>query len=489
MKLSSVLLSLLLGGASATQALSKAQAKAKFMSAMKEATNKNGIPTRKLKIPVRKLEDYDEEEVNGTATPTATPSLNPTVSPSVSPTRSSGAFGSDDTYDHSELFFDMSKFSLKVHSCASFTESEVAAYAGGSGDGSGDGENSNRTSTFVSYRLCPTESCSDDGWNGCRQVYGNYMVPVEEYLESKMEGEERNEDEKLEEYCGYCNQCNYLYTNFGFSCDYFDSCAGYDSVCYGEEGEEGEEEEEEERDEEIRYQEFAECTAVDIYEAGDDDGRRKLDEGMDQVYLQIYCDGGTSLKIGMYSDEDCTSYIGDQYSMFDVTGLNITETDLEEDVMSTNCISCTPEVGNYYLPEYSEEGEGGSGSGSGDENDNVNEFCMKTYEESIKCNEYLPFNYTAYYEDEEALGEWNETLSADTCAFIEKVQRNAAVSSNSYSMTFYSTMSSQANMSGQSFFVFGAAVAAVGAAIVAVRRRDSKSIGEDMNSAFVTMDA
>lgn len=113
---------------------------------------------------------------------------------------------------------------------------------------------------------------------------------------------------------------------------------------------------------------------------------------------------------------------------------------------------------------------------------------MRTYEESIKCNEYLPFNYTAYYEDEEALGEWNETLSADTCAFIEKIQKNAAVSSNSYSMRFYSTMSSQANMSGQSFFVFGAAVAAVGAAIVAVRRRDSKSIGEDMDSAFVTMD-
>ena len=120
------------------------------------------------------------------------------------------------------------------------------------------------------------------------------------------------------------------------------------------------------------------------------------------------------------------------------------------------------------------------------------------YEDAIKCNEYIPFNETAYYDDEGALEEWAETTNNVTCAFIEAVQKGLVdedgvvteEASNSYSMSFHATMSSQANVSGgQFFFVAGAAVAFVGAALFVVRRKmRSKLANQDLNTAFVSME-
>jgi hypothetical protein len=105
------------------------------------------------------------------------------------------------------------------------------------------------------------------------------------------------------------------------------------------------------------------------------------------------------------------------------------------------------------------------------------------YEESIKCNEKLPFNYTAYYDE---IDEWEETTNNVTCAFIESVHSaNTAISSNSYSMAFYSVTGAQSNMSGAQFLVFGAAVAAIGAAFITIKRRRSKTIGQDLDDSFV----
>lgn len=102
------------------------------------------------------------------------------------------------------------------------------------------------------------------------------------------------------------------------------------------------------------------------------------------------------------------------------------------------------------------------------------------YEESIKCNEYIPFNYTAYYDEAE---EWEETMNNVTCAFLESVQRESTTaSSNSYSMAF----SAVGSVSGrQLFFVGTTIVGFVGAAIFVFIRRNSKNIGKDLNDALV----
>ncbi len=257
-----------------------------------------------------------------------------------------GAFGSDDYY-LSDDFFDMSKYSLKVHSCASIKGINPDELTG---DGSGDGDEdwANKTTAVINYRLCPTDTCQDSSWQGCRNVYGNYMVSVKEFLENKME----DKDEKQDELCEKCDWCSWAKETLYYECDIYEECqsANCDEESKDEEGEE------KEKEEEIEYHEFAECTAVDIYveeeaeEAGNSTyygNRRKLDEDANQVYLQIYCDGGTTLKIGVYSDEDCMNYIGDQYDISEITGLNVTESDLENELVS-DCVSCKQSVSTAF---------------------------------------------------------------------------------------------------------------------------------------------
>uniref|UniRef100_A0A7S3QCK4 Uncharacterized protein n=1 Tax=Chaetoceros debilis TaxID=122233 RepID=A0A7S3QCK4_9STRA len=463
MKLSSILLSLALSNAAAS----------KQSNGFHRRTEDVEVEEAEVEVNATSYTAYYEEGTEEEVTEEV-------AAYSYTSTSASSAFGSDDAYDHSELFFDMSKFSMKVHSCASITGLNIDEMGGsGSGDGEEDNEWVNKTSTVVNYRLCPTESCSSDGWQGCRNVYGNYMVSVGDYLESKQQYNE----EASEQLCDKCNWCTWAYTNLGYECDIYDDCA--DVYCPAE-GEEDAEEEEGESAEEIEYQEFAECTAVDIYveeEQANDYYRRKLDEGDNQVFLQIYCDGGTTLKLGIYSDEDCSEYIGDQYDMAEITGLNITESDLENE-LSSDCVSCSESDSKYYIPQYD-----GSGSESGDNSndEDVAETCQQVYEDSLKCNEFIPYNYTAYYDEAE---EWEETMNNVTCAFIESVQAeqessNEVVSSNSYTSSFYKSSANAQSINGGGFYVAGAAVALVGAAVVAVRHQNKKTIGQDLNSAFV----
>ena len=56
------------------------------------------------------------------------------------------------------------------------------------------------------------------------------------------------------------------------------------------------------------------------------------------VYLKIFCDG--SVKIGIFSDDECTNYIGRATSIYEATGLEMKESDVETNVMKKSCVSC-----------------------------------------------------------------------------------------------------------------------------------------------------
>ncbi len=201
----------------------------------------------------------------------------------------------------------MSQYSLKVHSCATLSginPDELDKLPDNYGKKRNGRSNrkrdewANRNTTVINYRLCPTDTCqSGDDWDGCDNEYGNYMVSVKEFLESREDDNGKRGKGK----------------------------------------------------DEIEYHEFAECKAVDIYEAerrnlgwwGSDDYSTNYDDK--KVYLQIYCDGGDTLKIGIYSDDDCSNYVGDRYDISKITGLNVTESDLEDELTS-DCVSCNEKV-------------------------------------------------------------------------------------------------------------------------------------------------
>ena len=135
--------------------------------------------------------------------------------------------------------------------------------------------------------------------------------------------------------------------------------------------------------------------------------------------------------------------------------------------------------------------------------------CEQLYEDSLQCNENIPFNYTAYYDDEGVVEEWEESMNNVTCAFLESVQKGevdnytvvtstvtpSSTSSSSvaetvtaYTMSFYNAVTSNtAQVSGQSYTYALVAVGAVGAAIFAAGRQ-RKAGGEDLNEALYYKD-
>ncbi len=231
-----------------------------------------------------------------------------------------------DKYDLGEYLFDMSQYSLKVHSCANLpgiNPDELEKLPENYGKSKsrrnrrGNGNDwSNKNTTVINYRLCPTDTCqSGDDWDGCSSEFGSYMVTAKEFLESRQKDNDSSDDG--------------------------------DGNSKKEKGDE----------EEIGYHKFAECTAVDIYEAqrreldwwgSENDDYRSTTYDDKQVYLQIYCDGGTTLKIGIYTDEDCSNYVGDRYDISKITGLNDTESDLEGE-LSSDCVSCHVNVSSYMM--------------------------------------------------------------------------------------------------------------------------------------------
>ena len=315
-----------------------------------------------------------------------------------------------DDYYFNETTFDLSKFSLKYHSCASLSffsiesgedneyniddtavddaNEQMDDYYGYQGMRSQQYPYS--TPQVINFHLCPADSCQDDSWSGCQTVYGNYLITLEDYIEAQKE----YNNEYMEQYCDYCYQCIYFYQNFGAYCNYYDSCADYQSSC---EGGNVNNENGGEQDEEIDYTDYVQCTEVDVLEDAeyyhycsyckkceyfannfngecdnyeicqnyksscyenrrlDEEDNNNAEEGGDDlyegdkvndlVYLKMYCDG--SLKIGMFSDDQCYDYIGDKFSIYNTTGLVVDEEDyydVESQIIKKDCISCSPKV-------------------------------------------------------------------------------------------------------------------------------------------------
>ncbi len=330
------------------------------------------------------------------------------------------AFQGDDAIDYSEVFFDLSKYSIKFHSCASIKDLELerfneeeeedddnAAQYYNNKEGEEEKEEEEEgekypytTTQVVNYRLCPSDTCQDNSWKGCRTVYGNYMIGMEDYFEAQDEYIE----EVFEQYCDYCAQCLYMYKYFNAQCEYYDECEEFSGICYEQEEncDDGNCDDQEEQ-EEITYQDFMECTEVEVVQdsfyyhmcsycsqcdymfnyfnaecnnysacsgykdiCADADNRR-LEEGNnaddeyaqryyenqavnERVFMKIYCDG--SLQVGMFADDQCKNYISDKVSMYETTGLYITADDLGSEYMSSDCISCSRKVSfrhNFYI--------------------------------------------------------------------------------------------------------------------------------------------
>lgn len=291
---------------------------------------------------------------------------------------------------------DLSKYSIKYHSCSSLSSFDFDSFGV---DTSGSKDTYPYTSTqVVTYRLCPSSSCSDDSWSGCQSSYGSYAITLEEYFQAKNDYESEL-NSVYQERCSYCENCQTFYKKYGEKCTNYSACSSYkSSYCKrrflkqqqkknnGKQQQKGE----------INMSKLVDCTKVDLknsnkwdkYEDDNSYANMKSWERAGRVYLKIYCDG--YLKIGVFKDSKCSKYIGDEVTIQKATNLNIKEDSLKSEFQSNKCQTC--KVDNIMSSSSSSSGY-------------TLKSCKSLYSKSAKCNKKISSNY-----------------DSTTCSVIEDIQ-------------------------------------------------------------------
>lgn len=311
--------------------------------------------------------------------------------------------------------FDLSQYSMKYHSCTS-----LASYSGDADGGNGGGGEDGTvfsSDNYAVFRACPSETCRDNSWSGCRYNYAEFLIPLYDY----MEAQENNLKSEMEYYCGYCEECTFYEYYFGGECVYHDDCDGYEDVCVDEEGDE-------------EMEQFFQCQAVpmssfshsnnwmDKYkwwknnkneeeEEENDDKNDYYQDDDEYLYIGLHCTG-KKMQFGIFTDEECSNYIGNQFDMANATGLDIDDDDLK-DYYTPTCSTCSPKEDDYARYNYKYYG----GQYNEEEYQEVCEYCETLYDESAKCLSHL-YGYRNMELDDYVINSQERT-----CAFIENVAR------------------------------------------------------------------
>lgn len=231
---------------------------------------------------------------------------------------------------------------------------------------------------FVVFRMCPSDECDT-----CDEVYGEYVVEVDDYLESTVEYYKQ----KLEDMCDECEEeCN----DDGSGCE---GC-GVECYKYDNMGENGY----------LDASEYIECQELDV-DADDDDF---------QLFIGPRCSSdGTRIFIGLFIDEDCWVPYTEK-SAEDLLGMTLSYHLLKGAYSdeSTDCISCMEnDVDNNEEDEADE--------------DAVSEMCENVYSASGKCeskhgiNGFIQINAEENDFESQGMNEWQ------VCTFIDSLVWNS----------------------------------------------------------------
>uniref|UniRef100_A0A7S3Q0N2 Uncharacterized protein n=1 Tax=Chaetoceros debilis TaxID=122233 RepID=A0A7S3Q0N2_9STRA len=333
----------------------------------------------------------------------------------------------------------LNDFSIKYAGCSSLTSFYIPE-DGNNDDGDGAAQNPFTANNYVSYRLCPSETCQDNSWSGCKSEYGEYMMDMSEFLATQQD----YVDEEFEAYCTYCANCVYFdnwYSGWNYSqydeevhgCDLYDECEDYNDYCSDEAREEAEEELG------YNYEDFLECTAVDVnlgyYGAGDDDRFSDMqanmsaaygydgdsDYSMTTGYIGPHCDNGI-IGIGLFSDEYCTNYVGNKFDIFNVTEYEMEAATIDNIYVPDGCHTCAGENimnSQWYIPENDRDAEDyqeyNQQMEEGYYENESSEVCYNMYTQSAKCHSHLTDEFPIELSDDELSGQ------EASCNFIEDV--------------------------------------------------------------------
>jgi len=302
---------------------------------------------------------------------------------------------------------DLSNYSVRFEKCQfvrAFSDDNAA---------DADSETVLTTQRFVVFRMCPNSSCNSN--------YGEYILSLDEYLDSTV----AYRQEEQEEMCETCEE----------SCQYYDDKANnyYQEEEGGDEDEADEEEDGDERRlmsgrrldvdcdqcvsdcqkiENMEDNNYMDATnfvgCVGVQDAGDD--------GSDALYAGPMCaSNGSKIKIGVFSDEECMvleqnldveDYLtnGDGYAVKLSHALLKTTYDNEDQITCADIEYYDDDV-NTAAGNYKAVG--------------TKEICEEIYQAAAKCEEEHSFTSGInYYQNYYDVQNDNEEL---VCSFIDSL--------------------------------------------------------------------
>jgi hypothetical protein len=318
------------------------------------------------------------------------------------------------------------------------------------------------TKRFVIFRLCPSGSCSS-----CNYGYGEYMIDLEQYLETTTQYQQ----ELQEEMCQACEECGNEEEGerrrlVDVDCDTcYDECQKIENM---------------EENGYIDAIDFLECQM--IYDPEDDGG--------DALYAGPICaSNGQKVNIGVFTDENCYNYDnskdvedylvdGDGYSM------RLSHALLKNTYDAEQCLSC------LVVEEEDENANDDEDEEEEEKEPEVTEVCQQLYEEAGKCEQAHGFEGISYYND--AMYE-NQVATEDVvCNYIKSINNGQYTEDGEIKVKggYVSSGSDASTTGGQkfalTFFIIGTVGLAIYAATLHAKLTKGSSASLSENSAGVS---
>ncbi|KAL7508341.1 hypothetical protein ACHAXN_005428 [Cyclotella atomus] len=313
--------------------------------------------------------------------------------------------------------------------------------------------------------------------SGCSSNYGEYMLELEDFLAIMAE----YHSDRFDVYCDYCQGCMYNAYN-----KWMNGYQGGRKLDIDEDWEADFErllEESGERDLAETY--YAQCPEWDTCKSYKNVCGAGIDDTLEQyfectevernngmiAYIGPHCsDDGTTINLGIYSDEYCSEYIGKGTNINNFLGFQLEETALEGYVTGSLARDVIPddyyeqywsdELQAYYDPQeqlcvpcaasaqlYEQKGnlyqQGSDDDYHSQYDGEVNDLCLNLYMASARCDKH----FRSYSMKDKYAKMANYYSNMDlSCEFIESVVKGA------YDEMGFVKMENQTDISEMNFF-------------------------------------
>jgi hypothetical protein len=278
--------------------------------------------------------------------------------------------GNDDATNWATEYAWLTGYSVKFQGCHSIKQWNAKA----------DGDNDVRISTkrLVRFRLCPTDSCSANKAAGCSSAYGDYIMDMDTFMASYVDGKRTADEWDCANYLASSCNCtdsddkaddfNAEYCEYDcFNATGMTKCIDHNPY------------QDDNVEKAFQVEDYMECSQVKVQNNNNNNGDDKAQDQQTKYYVGPYCASqGGSIKLGLFSDESCSVEVTDTTfaALFNFT---LPYSGSTESLIDSKCLSC-------------KEGSSGSSNNQNDQSDadTITQMCEEVYADAGKCEANYP---------------------------------------------------------------------------------------------------